>query len=143
MSKNEKNRVELPRNKLHFLLSSTIKLQIISLNPTRLYWACTIRLKLAYSAHILDSNSKAFTLNNERIFSRCETKRMSWLRGLIRTDDFCDAHQLSYEATLLGGIRRSFINLNIDRLHKWLPKTYSFVYELIRLTSLVCMDKIQ
>ena len=31
----------------------------------------------------------------------------------------------------------------IDRLHKWPPKTYSFVYVLIRLTSLVCMDKIQ
>ena len=31
----------------------------------------------------------------------------------------------------------------IDRMHKWQPKKYSFVYVLIRLTSLVCMDKIQ
>ena len=31
----------------------------------------------------------------------------------------------------------------IDRMHKWRPKKYSFVYVLIRLTSLVCMYKIQ
>ena len=35
------------------------------------------------------------------------------------------------------------INGCIDRMHKWRPKKYSFVYVLIRLTSLVCMDKIQ
>ena len=29
----------------------------------------------------------------------------------------------------------------IDRMHKWRPKKYSFVYVLIGLTSLVCMDK--
>ena len=32
---------------------------------------------------------------------------------------------------------------SIDRMHKWRPKKYSFVYVLIRLTSLVCMYKIQ
>ena len=31
----------------------------------------------------------------------------------------------------------------IDRMHRWRPKSYSFVYVLIRLTSTVCMDKIQ
>ena len=37
----------------------------------------------------------------------------------------------------------SFIKGPIDRMHKWQPKNFSFVYVLIRLTSLVCMDKIQ
>ena len=32
---------------------------------------------------------------------------------------------------------------DIDRMHKWRPKKYYFVYVLIRLTSLVCMYKIQ
>ena len=32
---------------------------------------------------------------------------------------------------------------SIDRMHKWRPKKYSFVYVLISLTSLVCMDKLQ
>ena len=31
----------------------------------------------------------------------------------------------------------------IDRMHKWRPKKYSFVFVLIRLTSLVGTDKIQ
>ena len=29
----------------------------------------------------------------------------------------------------------------IDRMHKWRPKKYSFVYVLIRLASLVCCTK--
>jgi len=33
--------------------------------------------------------------------------------------------------------------LHIDRLHKWRPKKYSFLFMLIRLTSLVGTDKIQ
>ena len=32
---------------------------------------------------------------------------------------------------------------SIDRMHKWRPKKYSFVFVLIRLTSLVGTDKIQ
>ena len=31
----------------------------------------------------------------------------------------------------------------IDRMHKWRPKNYSFIYVLIRLTTLVCVDKVQ
>ena len=31
----------------------------------------------------------------------------------------------------------------MDRLHKWRPKKYSFVFVLIRPTSLVSTDKIQ
>ena len=31
----------------------------------------------------------------------------------------------------------------IDRMHKWRPKKYSFVFVLIRLTSLVRTEKIQ
>ena len=31
----------------------------------------------------------------------------------------------------------------IDRLHKWRPKKYSFLFMLIRLTRLVGMDKVQ
>ena len=38
---------------------------------------------------------------------------------------------------------RKYLNKIIDRMHKWRPKKYSFVYVLIRLTSLVCMYKIQ
>ena len=32
---------------------------------------------------------------------------------------------------------------NMDRTHKWEPKKYSFVFVLIRLTSLLSTDKIQ
>ena len=32
---------------------------------------------------------------------------------------------------------------SIDRLHKWRPKEYSFLFMLIRLTSLFGTDKIQ
>ena len=38
--------------------------------------------------------------------------------------------------------KKVFLNV-IDRMHKWRPIKYSFVYVLITLTSLVCMDKIQ
>ena len=37
----------------------------------------------------------------------------------------------------------SFSTFSIDRMHKWRPIKYSFVYVLITLTSLVCMDKIR
>ena len=37
----------------------------------------------------------------------------------------------------------SILALCIDRMHKWRPKKYFFVYVLISLTSFVCMDKIQ
>ena len=40
-------------------------------------------------------------------------------------------------------VNKKYRYTNSDRMHKWRPKKYSFVYALIRLTSLVCMDNVQ
>ena len=44
---------------------------------------------------------------------------------------------------LLDEIYHRQTYIAIDRMHKWRPKKYYFVYVLIRLTSLVGMYKIQ
>ena len=46
-------------------------------------------------------------------------------------------------STHLSFNKRKRKPIHIDRMHKWRPKKYSFVYVLIRLTSLVGMYKIQ
>ena len=48
-----------------------------------------------------------------------------------------------YQASILFFSLNQFKVIVIDRMHKWWPKKYSFVFVLISLTSLVSTDKIE
>ena len=63
---------------------------------------------------------------------------------------YCCFHMWTYNQSTIAYVKafasqsESFIvYVQIDRMHKWRPKKYSFVYVLISLTSLVSTDKIQ